>query len=179
MSTPTEADRELRQLVFDTVIMAEVTEDANGRSDLVDARTQAIASHVAAAVEKATKGMREENATLREQNDSLCKRVVSLQSGVCWVKANAELEALRAEVAELRERAIGFEFALDQERNIHMTTIAERDQLRADAERLAECLRNVRPATLNCGTIDRQFWTGPSETTEIIDAALAAHEKDL
>ena len=50
---------------------------------------------------------------------------------------------------------------------------------RADTERLAECLRNVRPATLNCGTIDRQFWTGPSETTEIIDAALAEHEKDL
>jgi hypothetical protein len=43
---------------------------------------------------------------------------------------------LERELAAAKEAATGFEFALQQERNIHMTTIAERDQLRAEVERL-------------------------------------------
>ena len=91
-------------------------------------------------------------------------------------KAPPEIQAI---IERLRNRAGWWEGDENAAKVLGEFRERELTASRADAERLAECLRNVRPATLNCGTIDRQFWTGPSETTEIIDAALAEHEKDL
>jgi hypothetical protein len=54
-----------------------------------------------------------------------------------WMRATeSEIEQL---IADSEARAVeAADFALQQERNIHMTTIAERDQLRAEVARLSE-----------------------------------------
>jgi hypothetical protein len=82
-------------------------------------------------------------------------------------------------IADSEARAVeAADFALQQERNIHMTTIAERDQLRAEVERLKrdyeydhKCLHEVR---------DRcELWKQRAERAEAELATERARRDDL
>lgn len=59
-----------------------------------------------------------------------------------WVPVK-HARTLERELAEAKAAATGFEFALQQERNIHMTTIAERDTLRARVAELEQAQSQI------------------------------------
>ena len=59
---------------------------------------------------------------------------------------------LERERDEAIEKAAAFEQAVQDERNIHMTTIAERDQLRKVCDELAKVCEDFPSAVGNCET---------------------------